>query len=108
MKVYSRMIAKLLALGVLLTAFSLNAQAAGVRQQGDITGRVVATKFTTRHIVVADLATEKRYRVALAASITLLDGSKGALEDVLLDDSVIVKLDSITGDIVDLSVVAQY
>ncbi len=109
MNTYSRMIAKLLALGALLTVFGLNANAAGAGSPGDLTGEVVGANFGSRLLVIGDYTTtEKRYRVALSSKITLVDGSKGALEDVLLGDEVLVKLDSKTGDIRDLSVISQH
>ena len=108
MNAYIRMIAKILTLGVLLTAFGINAHAAGVRKQADIIGEVVGTKFESRHIFLGDYETEKRYRVALSAKITLLDGSKGTLEDVDAGDEVRVTLDGNTGDIRGLAVISQH
>lgn len=107
MKTYSKTIAKLTTLGVLLTVFGINAHANDVRERGAITGEVVATDFDSRRIVLEQYPAEIRYRVALGASISLLQGSKGALEDVLLGDIVSVKLDGNTGDIRDLAVVAK-
>ncbi len=116
MKVYRRMIAKLLALSVLLTMFGLNAHAGGVGAKNPfgvstpdgIANEVVGASFESRRILLRDFTTETPYRVALSASITLLDGSKGSLEDVLLGDIVAIKLDSKTGDIRDLAVIAQH
>lgn len=104
-----RKTAKLLALGMLLAACGLNAHAIGAGEQGQMTGEVVGQALASRHIVVENYTTKAtRFRVALSAKITLLNGAKGALEDVLLGDEVLVKLDSKTGDIRDLSVIAQH
>ncbi len=108
MNAYVRMMAKILSLGALLTTFAFNAHAVDVRSQDNMTGEVVGTKFKSRHIYIGDHDTPKRYRVALAAKVTLLDGSKGALEDVMLGDGVQVKLDGQTGDIRDLSIIWQH
>lgn len=108
MNAYIRMITKVVSLGVLLVTIPLSAHAGDVRSQDNMTGEVKGTKFESRHIYIGQYEAHQRYRVALSASITLLDGSKGALEDVMLGDGVQVKLDSNTGDIRDLSVIWKH
>ncbi|MGI9288833.1 MAG: hypothetical protein ACR2P1_25865 [Pseudomonadales bacterium] len=107
MNAYIKMITKVLSLGVLLATFALNAHAADVRSQADTTAQVVGKNFGSRHLSLRYYQTEKSYRVALAAKVTLLDGSRGSFEDVLMGDEVVVKLDEETDDIKDLHVISQ-
>lgn len=104
-----RKAAKLFALGAILAMFGPYAQAAGDHPQRHMTGLVVGQALASRQIDVQDHRPGPvRFRVALSATITLLDGAKGRLEDVLLGDEVTLKLDSETGDIRHLSVISQH
>lgn len=108
MKKLTRKSVKLSLLTLVLTAFAFSASGADKHMQTSFTGVVAGRAIDGRTILVKQAETSKPYRVGLAAKIRLLDGSKGTFDDLLGGDTVDIKLDSNTGDIRDITVIAQY
>ncbi len=104
MNAYIKTMAKQIIASVLLAAFALSSHAA---TRDVTTGEVRGTDFVSRSLSISDSVVEKSYRVALSATVILLDGGKGVLEEVNLGDIIVLELDRETGDIQKLSVVAQ-
>ena len=110
MKKLTRKSVKLSLLTLVLTAFAFSASGADKHMQTSFTGEVAGRAIDGRTIIVkhAETSKSKPYRVALAAKIRLLNGSKGTFDDLLGGDTVAIKLDRNTGDIRDITITAQY